>query len=482
MLRGRAFYESIGSPKVVLAPMVDHSEFAWRMLSRSYMPAEDVDAAGQSPLLAYTPMLHARHFGEKETYRHDSFESTRTPAKGQPADARPYLDGNRELDRPLFTQFCANDPDAFLAAAKIVAPYCDAVDLNLGCPQGIAKRGNYGAFLQEQRSLIYQMINKLHNELDVPITAKIRLQATREDTLAYAKMILDAGANVLTVHGRQRHQKGQQTGLADWTAIRHLRDSLPPETVIFANGNILEHSDIAACLEATGADAVMSAEANLYDPTIFAPPPANGTDHPEYWRDVSGRGGWRVDGVLRRYLDITYTHILQCEPPNRRPLFQAGQDIEEHAPQMAVAPIAQAPSSMKRSPNLNFMRAHLYKLLRPLLTKYTDIRDSVNRLRPGDMAAYEALLHDIEVLVAQSLQQYEAGDLGVGDHVKQPQSDAQKRVWRPWWVCQAYVRPEQEEPLNGQAKKKEEQPKYTVGFDPLDMALGIAPEDIPVAG
>ena len=47
-LRGFELYRSMGSPVKVVAPMVDASELAWRMLARKY-GAE----------LCFTPMLHS---------------------------------------------------------------------------------------------------------------------------------------------------------------------------------------------------------------------------------------------------------------------------------------------------------------------------------------------------------------------------------------------------------------------------------------
>ncbi|KFY94429.1 hypothetical protein V500_03277 [Pseudogymnoascus sp. VKM F-4518 (FW-2643)] len=456
-LHGRAFYESLGSPKFVLAPMVDQSEFAWRMLTRSYMTP-----SSNKSLLAYTPMLHARLFTTTEKFRFNHFQPTRSGLPTPPLSAPPasspdtYLDGHPSIDRPLFVQFCANTPEDLLAAAQYVAPFCDAVDLNLGCPQGIARKGAYGAFLQEDQELIYALINTLHTRLNVPVTAKIRVLETREATLAYAKKVLSAGASILTVHGRLREAKGHKTGLADWGAIRYLRDNLPQETVIFANGNILCRGDIERCLEATGADAVMSAEGNLYDPAIFAEAPAVGEEGSVYWRGRDGKGGFRMDEALRRYMDLIYKYVLEQAPPERKPLYVPGQAAARDPPtpeasdepprkraktaaEPAEAAAAEAPKDtepstatttqppsaetskpknankkQKRekpsSPNLLAMQPHCFHLLRALVSKHHPVRDALARCRAGDIEAYEAVLGMVEEVVEAGIREYEATD------------------------------------------------------------------------
>jgi tRNA-dihydrouridine synthase 1 len=452
-------------------------------------------------------MFHSKMFGEKSNYRDAHFQPLKSAIPSPPdeyhtsqvTDSDRHLDGNPAFDRPLTVQFCSNDPDDLLRAAKHVEPFCDAVDLNLGCPQGIAKRGKYGAFLQEDPSLIARMINKLHTELDIPVTAKMRVLETKEKTLEYARTILDAGASIITVHGRRREQKGHNTGLADWQMIRHLRESLPKDTVIFANGNILQHEDIAACLEVTGADGVMSAEGNLYDPTIFAPPPPAGEEGREYWRDRNGRGGYRVDAVMRRYMNIIHKYALGQQPPERKPLWMPGdpedppkqeqtpdEDEEEGPPKKKQKKMSKAEQKKVKTsnPNLTAMQAHLFHMLRPLVSEHHNVRDALARSRTGDIDAFENVLTLVEQAVKQGISKYESSPPTDPEPIPPPSSDPYEsslatvaRCKRPYWVCQPYVRPLPKEAIekgsmtvSKKEKKKMEEEKVET------KAVGLEPE------
>lgn len=430
------------------------------MLSRSFMPESE-----RRSILAYTPMFHARLYSETQKYRDQHFQATK------PSDPTTlWLDGNPDIDRPLFVQFCANDPQHLLSAAKLVAPYCDAVDLNLGCPQGIARKGHYGSFLQEDQDLIYRLINILHENLDIPVTAKIRILDTKEATLKYAQNVLSAGASILTVHGRRREQKGHLTGVADWEYIRFLRENLPPETVLFANGNILEHGDIAKCLAATGADGVMSAEGNLSNPGIFAPDPPLSDPTPEFWRGKDGKGGWRVDAVFRRYLDILHQYVLGSPPPTRKPLWVPGTEdaaaaaawLDGPAPNFENKKTYDGPSKRKAgtelNPNCSALQGHMFHMLRHFVTRHHDVRNALAQARSQDIGQFEAICSMVERKVAEGIFEYEKTD---GRSVADPEGDAKLRekvgeqelngtetsagailrCKRPWWVVQPIIRP-----------------------------------------
>ncbi|KAL3232565.1 tRNA-dihydrouridine(16/17) synthase [NAD(P)(+)] [Nakaseomyces bracarensis] len=367
-LKGRVLFEKIGKPTRIVAPMVDQSELAWRVLSRRY-----------GATLCYTPMFHAKLFATSEKYRKEMWCD---------------LDGDTELDRPLVVQFCANDPEYLLEAAKLVEDKCDAVDLNLGCPQGIAKKGHYGSFLMEEWELIHKLIRTLHDNLKVPVTAKIRVFPEQQKTLDYAKMVLDAGAQFLTVHGRLREQKGQKTGLADWDIIKFLRKELPQDTVFFANGNILYPEDIERCSEYINCDAVMSAEGNLYNPGVF---------NVEHIGDKD-KTFPRVDRLAREYFNIIKN---EC---------------------------SESLASRKA------MKSHFFKLLRPFLPHHTDIRANIAALNAK--SSLDEWEQKVVIPVEETVRKI-FEDPTIDDTVvtleKQLWGGSYKTV--PYWRCQPYFRP-----------------------------------------
>ena len=192
------WWRGLNPTRFVAAPMVDQSELAFRMLCREL-------GVG----LCYTPMLHARLMTEHPAYK------------------KLHFDGGGENDRPLFGQLAGHDPQVVLSAARLIEDSVSAVDLNFGCPQAIARKGRYGAFLLEEPGVPVQLVETLARELSVPVTAKVRiLPSGIDDSIELCLRMQDAGAAALCVHGRTRAMNKQNSGEADWEAVRRLVEAL----------------------------------------------------------------------------------------------------------------------------------------------------------------------------------------------------------------------------------------------------------------
>jgi tRNA-dihydrouridine synthase 1 len=266
-----------------------------------------------------------------------------------------------------------------LDAAKRVEDRCDAVDINFGCPQGIAKKGRYGSFLQDEWELIHKLISTLHENLKVPVTAKFRVFPDVEKTVRYAKMMEAAGAQIITCHGRTRDMKGQKTGLADWEQIKAVKAAV--KIPVFANGNILYSDDVDACIEQTGVDGVMSAEGNLSNPAIFMP-----QDHAlAYPSSIL---------LALRYLDIV--------------------------------------DGLKTRTAGSAVKAHMFRLLKPLLADDEDLRQIIARtgLAPeGRTDRYREALNTIAARLGHP-----------GDSVPVPTRDEHGYRALPPHIAQPYIR------------------------------------------
>eukprot|EP00948_MAST-09A_sp_MAST-9A-sp1_P000555 g555.t1 len=244
-------------------------------------------------------------------------ETPRPPLKSEEKSADlSSTTSSYSYDRPLFVQFCGNDPKIMLAAGKLIEDYADAFDINLGCPQGIARKGNYGSFLLEQVDLLKDIVSTLHNGLSIPVTCKIRILPSFEDTLNLCLALQDSGCQVLTIHGRTKEQNKQFIDTCNWDWIRKIKAHPSIRIPIVANGGIATNADIEKCLKFTNVDAVMTSEAILENPALFIQPKT------EKWYETYHERAFRQHALALEYLDICGQHLdrekewMQCVKPH----------------------------------------------------------------------------------------------------------------------------------------------------------------------
>eukprot|EP00522_Entomoneis_paludosa_P012271 CAMPEP_0172452258 /NCGR_PEP_ID=MMETSP1065-20121228/9981_1 /TAXON_ID=265537 /ORGANISM="Amphiprora paludosa, Strain CCMP125" /LENGTH=461 /DNA_ID=CAMNT_0013204295 /DNA_START=163 /DNA_END=1548 /DNA_ORIENTATION=- len=304
------------------APMVDQSDLPYRLQCRNY-----------GTNISFTPMIHAKQFVTSSAYR-KKFRITNTPPE----------------DRPLIAQLCGGtDPETMLKCAVELQDYCDGIDINCGCPQGIAKRGKYGAFLLEQEETLLTLVKYLVPRLKVPLSVKVRLlpkedaEKRLEASLSLYTRLVDAGIHLLTIHGRTRHQKSQLTGAADWNAIARAVEVLSPRIPVLANGSIGSVEDVQRCLQVTKADGIMSSEAILEYPPLFQPLTLDGRieEKPRVGRVA----------LAREYLELAEQY-----PPDK-----GGQGN-----------------------GFKCVRIHMHRFLHGDLQTHTQIRDAIVRARKID--------------------------------------------------------------------------------------------------
>jgi nifR3 family TIM-barrel protein len=175
-----------------------------------------------------------------------------------------------EGERPVTIQIYGKDPDALAGAAKIAAESNpDFIDINFGCPvRKIAGKGA-GAGLLQNIPLMEEIIRKVVDAVDIPVTAKTRLGWDEETKhiVEVAERIQDAGAKALAIHGRTRAQ--MYTGHADWTLIGEVKNNPRMHIPIIGNGDINDPHMAKEYFERYGVDAMMIGRACIGRPWVF---------------------------------------------------------------------------------------------------------------------------------------------------------------------------------------------------------------------
>lgn len=172
---------------------------------------------------------------------------------------------------------------------------------------------------------------------------------------------------------------------------------------VFANGNVLFHSDIERCLKETGADAVMSAEGNLYNPAIFSPPPL--LELPSSCWNITTKCG--------------------LHPPHT-PLALEYLDIVK---------------SIKTPTSPSAVKGHLFKLLRPALSRETDLRDRLGRVRvekgKEGWEKYEEIVREMDTRMRRDAETAEGKS--IEELITVDPSSGLEIL--PHWLAQPYFRP-----------------------------------------
>lgn len=201
----------------------------------------------------YTEMIHADGFNHGDPY----------------AKNRGFSINNF----PYGIQIVGNDSVSIAKAAagleELFAPAVRIFDINMGCPAPPILKTGCGASLMAKNfdsdQHPSQIVRRVCDEIKTPVSAKIRIYNDKEKTIRLAKSLEDAGASVLTIHGRTKSQ--MYSGSADWKTIGAIQKELSIPVIL--NGDIVDEKSLQAAMDLTNCDGYMIGRAAIGNPGIF---------------------------------------------------------------------------------------------------------------------------------------------------------------------------------------------------------------------
>lgn len=174
-----------------------------------------------------------------------------------------------ERERPVSLQLFGSEPDLMAEIARQIEPRnFDILDINMGCPVPKVVNNGEGSALMKNPKLVHEIVSKVSKAIQKPVTVKIRKGFTEDSVNAVeiAKILEDAGAAAVAVHGRTREQ--YYSGQADWEIIRKVKEAV--SIPVIGNGDVDSPQKAEALVKETGCDGIMIGRAVQGNPWLFS--------------------------------------------------------------------------------------------------------------------------------------------------------------------------------------------------------------------
>lgn len=171
-------------------------------------------------------------------------------------------------EMPASLQLFGSDATIMSEMAKQIEmrPF-SILDINMGCPVPKVVGNGEGSALMKNPKLAGEIVSAMAKAVQKPVTVKIRSGFDKDhiNAVEMAKIIEDAGACAIAVHGRTREQF--YAGEADWEMIAKVKEAV--SIPVIGNGDIVDGASAERMLRQTGCDGIMVGRAARGNPWIF---------------------------------------------------------------------------------------------------------------------------------------------------------------------------------------------------------------------